>query len=152
RTHHDLCREVEMNPRNPGSEATGDPYLKKPKFREHDRRVASPTNDRFFGLPGRRAADGEPASMMRISKDPRLLLPACASGLLGVGAAHAPAAAREVPDQPPSAARTIDYARDVKPLFEARCYGCHGPKKQKSGLRLDEKAAALQGSSDGVKA
>lgn len=31
----------------------------------------------------------------------------------------------------------VDYARDIKPIFKARCYACHGALKQKSGLRLD---------------
>ena len=90
--------------------------------------------------------------MMRIFKDHRLLLPACAFGLIWAGATHPPAAARDGPDRPPAASRAIDYAADVRPILEARCYACHGPKKQKAGLRLDEKAAALRGGSDGVEA
>lgn len=39
----------------------------------------------------------------------------------------------------------VDFVRDVRPIFERHCYECHGPKKQKSGLRLDVKAAALKG-------
>jgi hypothetical protein len=46
----------------------------------------------------------------------------------------------------------VDYARDVRPILEARCYSCHGAKKQKAGLRLDERASALRGGSDGVAA
>ena len=33
----------------------------------------------------------------------------------------------------------------MRPIFEKHCYECHGAKKQKSGLRLDVKAAALKG-------
>jgi hypothetical protein len=40
---------------------------------------------------------------------------------------------------------SIDFVRDVRPIFENRCYECHGEKKQKSGLRLDVKAAAFKG-------
>jgi uncharacterized membrane protein len=32
---------------------------------------------------------------------------------------------------------TPSYANDVKPLFEARCVECHGPRKHKADLRLD---------------
>ncbi len=39
----------------------------------------------------------------------------------------------------------IDFARDIQPLFEKHCYACHGEKKQEAGLRLDQRAAALQG-------
>ena len=42
-------------------------------------------------------------------------------------------------------AREIDFVRDVRPIFQARCYECHGPETQKSGLRLDVRAAALAG-------
>lgn len=31
----------------------------------------------------------------------------------------------------------IDYERDVKPLLKMKCWACHGPLKQESGLRLD---------------
>ena len=55
-------------------------------------------------------------------------------------------------DSPPAIARTIDYVKDVRPILETRCYACHGPKKQKADLRLDEKAAAFRDSSDGLKA
>ena len=37
-----------------------------------------------------------------------------------------------------------DYARDVEPLLAKRCYMCHGPQQQMSGLRLDRKASAAR--------
>lgn len=42
-------------------------------------------------------------------------------------------------------AEPIDFIRDVQPILRERCYSCHGETKQKSGLRLDVKAAALKG-------
>src|SRR6266853_2853257 len=39
----------------------------------------------------------------------------------------------------------IDFAREVQPIFEKNCCKCHGAEKQKGGLRLDVKAAALKG-------
>ncbi len=42
-------------------------------------------------------------------------------------------------------AAPVDFMHDVRPIFEKRCTECHGEKKQKSGLRLDVKAAALKG-------
>ncbi|GDY21739.1 hypothetical protein LBMAG56_30860 [Verrucomicrobiota bacterium] len=39
----------------------------------------------------------------------------------------------------------VDFARDIQPIFSNRCYECHGERKQKSGLRLDDKAVALRG-------
>ncbi len=44
-----------------------------------------------------------------------------------------------------AAAAPVDFAREVRPIFQKHCYECHGEKKQKSGLRLDVKAAALKG-------
>lgn len=42
-------------------------------------------------------------------------------------------------------AGSVDFVRDVRPILQKHCYACHGPGKQKSGLRLDIKAAALAG-------
>ena len=44
-----------------------------------------------------------------------------------------------------AAAAPVDFVRDVRPVFEKHCLECHGDKKQKSGFRLDVKAAALKG-------
>ena len=46
---------------------------------------------------------------------------------------------------PPPAVGAVDFARDIQPLFERACVKCHGPEKQKSGFRLDQKADALKG-------
>ena len=42
-------------------------------------------------------------------------------------------------------ASTVDFAREVRPLFEKHCFKCHGPEKQKSGYRLDVREIALTG-------
>ena len=39
----------------------------------------------------------------------------------------------------------VDYARDVQPLLNERCVGCHGPSQQMNGYRLDRRSAALGG-------
>ncbi len=44
---------------------------------------------------------------------------------------------------------TVDFARDVKPIFVAACIECHGAAKRKGGLRLDIKAAAMEGGKSG---
>jgi len=36
----------------------------------------------------------------------------------------------------------VDYARDVRPILTASCVECHGPAKQKGGLRLDVTSGA----------
>ena len=43
----------------------------------------------------------------------------------------------------------VDFARDIQPILEERCYRCHGPEEQKNGLRLDVKAEALRGGESG---
>ena len=43
----------------------------------------------------------------------------------------------------------IDFARDIQPIFIKRCYECHGPDKQKSDLRLDQKPDAARGGKSG---
>lgn len=55
---------------------------------------------------------------------------------LVVGAAPA---AQQTP--PP----TVDFARDVQPLFRQHCIGCHGPTQQMNGFRLDRRRDAMRG-------
>ena len=43
----------------------------------------------------------------------------------------------------------VDFAKDVKPILDALCLACHGPTKQRSGLRLDRKDDALKGGDSG---
>ena len=42
-----------------------------------------------------------------------------------------------------------DFTRDIKPILERSCFGCHGPEKQKSGYRLDVRDIALKGGDSG---
>lgn len=49
------------------------------------------------------------------------------------------------PSLPPPVNRTVDFAAEVRPLLARRCFSCHGPQRQESGLRLDQRAAALRG-------
>ena len=41
------------------------------------------------------------------------------------------------------------YADVVQPLFQNRCYNCHGPNKQKGKLRLDKPELIVKGGKDG---
>jgi ankyrin repeat protein len=47
-------------------------------------------------------------------------------------------------------AATIDYTKDVRPILAAHCFGCHGPRQQQSGLRLDLRQTALRGGDYGL--
>jgi mono/diheme cytochrome c family protein len=68
----------------------------------------------------------------------------CAKGVLAVlllvGSPAAPAAEQ----------KAVDFTRDVRPILQARCAGCHGVKKQRGGLRLDCKDRALAGGDSGA--
>jgi hypothetical protein len=48
-----------------------------------------------------------------------------------------------------TAAELIDYEKQVKPIFAARCNACHGALKQEGGLRLDTGALARRGGDSG---
>lgn len=48
---------------------------------------------------------------------------------------------------PQPAKRTVQYLVEVHPVLAQHCVSCHGPDKQKSGLRLDSRQAALAGGS-----
>ncbi len=62
------------------------------------------------------------------------------SVLTATATAWCQAAAEELPAP---AARDIDFARDIAPIFEAHCRKCHGADKQKGGYRLDARQIAL---------
>lgn len=45
---------------------------------------------------------------------------------------------------------SVDFKRDVEPIFQANCYQCHSAKKASSQLRLDVKSAAMKGGISGA--
>ena len=49
-----------------------------------------------------------------------------------------------------AAEERVDFARDVQPIFRARCTRCHGADQQRSHLRLDSKTGALRGGLSGT--
>ena len=50
---------------------------------------------------------------------------------------------------PPAITRSVDFERDVQPIFAQSCLECHGPKKQKSDFRIDVKKISLAGGVSG---
>src|SRR5262249_31307612 len=66
----------------------------------------------------------------------------------------APVCAGEAPVDParlpPAAPGTMDFDRDVHPIFARACLSCHGRLRQKGGLRLDDPDAALKGGDSGA--
>lgn len=50
---------------------------------------------------------------------------------------------------PPASKKAVEFAKDIQPLFKDKCYKCHGPARQESGLRLDRRDDALNGGDSG---
>ncbi len=59
------------------------------------------------------------------------------------------AVSAQSPAGAPRAGVSIDFSRDIRPILEANCFQCHGPKKSRGRLRLDVKAAAFKGGNTG---
>jgi hypothetical protein len=55
------------------------------------------------------------------------------------------ATAAKAAELPPASSNPVDFIKDVRPIFEAKCFGCHGPEKQKSSFRLDLRSTAFKG-------
>jgi Protein of unknown function (DUF1553)/Protein of unknown function (DUF1549)/Planctomycete cytochrome C len=73
----------------------------------------------------------------------------CGSGIGGPLAAEfrddGPATIKFEPDP----AQVEFFEKSVRPILATRCQGCHGPDKQKGGLRLDARTTILTGGSTG---
>ena len=73
-----------------------------------------------------------------------LFFAACALCSWGV---RAGAAKKNAP--PVSVQEAEFFEARVRPVLAENCFSCHGPLKQKSGLRLDSRSALLKGSENG---
>ncbi len=64
------------------------------------------------------------------------------------------AAAKLSPEQvaqlPPPRAGTVDFVRDVKPVFDIACVKCHGKGKAKGGFSLDTREVFFKGGDSGA--
>ena len=38
---------------------------------------------------------------------------------------------------PAASQRQVDFAKDIQPIFQAKCYSCHSAEEQEGGFRLD---------------
>jgi len=72
---------------------------------------------------------------------------ACLASLLASFATAA--AAIDIATLPAATERKIDFAADIRPIFQTHCVSCHGAEKQKSDYRLDDRESALKGGSIG---
>jgi hypothetical protein len=49
----------------------------------------------------------------------------------------------------PIQGESIDFQRDVAPIFRERCHHCHDQAQHEGGLRLDRRTDAIQGGDSG---
>jgi hypothetical protein len=56
----------------------------------------------------------------------------------------------DVSKLPAPATRTVDFGKDIQPIFEKSCLKCHNPEQAKGKLLLDTREHALKGGEDGV--
>jgi mono/diheme cytochrome c family protein len=67
--------------------------------------------------------------------------------------AKSPAARRKKEDTATAssavATATVDFARDIQPLFKRSCAGCHGGEKPRGGLAFVSREALLKGGASG---
>ena len=59
------------------------------------------------------------------------------------------AAAGQSTTLPAAAQRSVDFVKDVQPIFQAKCVSCHGAEEQEGGFRVDVGALALDGGDSG---
>jgi mono/diheme cytochrome c family protein len=85
------------------------------------------------------AAMAEPAPMETVAPEPS---PAPAPPAPAPMPATQPAAVAPAVAAPAGA---VSYGTQIAPILGERCYSCHGPDKQKGGLRLDSPAAIRSG-------
>ena len=80
---------------------------------------------------------------------PRIMRFALRSSFCAAMAVIASHAAAEEGAEAAKPADKIDFVRDVRPIFEAHCYKCHGPEKHEGGLRLTSHKNVMQGGDSG---
>ncbi|MCW5559686.1 MAG: hypothetical protein KIT22_17865, partial [Verrucomicrobiae bacterium] len=66
-----------------------------------------------------------------------------ALGSAAVGAAEAPKPV-DISKIPLPVPRSVDFVKEVYPLFKESCISCHGPDKQKGKYRMDSREAAFK--------
>ena len=65
---------------------------------------------------------------------------ACASSAIAVGA---------LAQEPPDREAAEKFERRIRPILAEFCVKCHGPARAEAGLRLDSRAAILEGGDSG---
>ncbi|MFO1062772.1 MAG: DUF2231 domain-containing protein [Pirellulales bacterium] len=65
------------------------------------------------------------------------------AALVGLSLLNSAADRAQAEDPPAAPTAKIDFLRDIKPIFDAKCSECHGEKQAKGDFRVDDRAALL---------
>ena len=84
------------------------------------------------------------SSLRRMSR-----LISCTGVMLSVMVIPVPVLSMEPGRIPPVAKRTVDFVKDIQPLFRETCHKCHGSSRKEAGLRLDRRDDAFNGGDSG---
>jgi cytochrome c len=72
-------------------------------------------------------------------------------GIAGFAALVLSSGVQAAQSDPAPAPNTVEfYNQQVKPIFEANCYKCHGGMNHRGALHLDTQAGLMKGGHDGV--
>src|SRR5256885_10688810 len=67
----------------------------------------------------------------------------------GCGVAFGKITPEQAKSLPPSAARKVDFAKEIKPVFEASCIKCHGRGRTKGDLSIESRETLIKGGESG---
>ncbi|MSU33929.1 MAG: hypothetical protein EXS36_02240 [Pedosphaera sp.] len=87
------------------------------------------------------------------SRPPYRIALACCGVWVALGALISPATHSAEFDEsklPPPAKGDVTFDRDIRPIFEASCFRCHGPEKPRSKFSLVQRDGAIKGGANGV--
>ena len=58
--------------------------------------------------------------------------------------------AEQIAQLPAPASHQVDFAKEIKPIFEKSCINCHGHGRDKGDFRLDTRETAIKGGENGA--
>src|SRR5438874_4057900 len=76
-------------------------------------------------------------------------LPVLALLCLGCGLALAKITPEQAKTLPPPVQRKVDFAKEIKPIFESSCIKCHGRGRTKGDLSIESRETLLKGGETG---
>src|SRR5206468_1098758 len=68
---------------------------------------------------------------------------------LSCGVARAKISPEQAKTLPPAADHKIDFAKEIKPIFESSCIKCHGRGRTKGDFSIESRQTLLKGGENG---